>query len=352
MQKNIYLLHTLMLVSAYTMQAMDDDTYSDGTSTYGMALHHNTPAEYVGLEDAKLDMNDEAVAHAVRICSDPVQRLIEGLYKGTDPHRYGKINVDNSAKKPAYAQKFQNIIQGASCFADIPLSFYGEYHLARYEVARAVTQGFYNIEFANIATDYNDLPLWQHLIAHQDQIKKQYNIDIASHPIGFFHVTPPLCAVRSVEIAKLLVEAGKASIAQQKDEYVHNRGETPLHVACHDNRPSNILEYCVTQYPDGINSRDSKQNLPSHTLCREFCPSQALCTEESKQKCLSEGIAKLIILQKAGASFLLTNNDKKSPLDILKDRIAQKNQFNDTREVLSRFVPHVEKIMKEQSSKD
>lgn len=305
MQKNIYLLHTLMLISAYTMQAMDDDTYSDGTSTYGMALHHNTPAEYVGLEDAKLDMNDEAVAHAVRICIDPVQRLIEGLYKGTDPHRYGKINVDNSAKKPAYAQKFQNIIQGVSCFADIHLSFYGEYHLARYEIARAVTQGFYNVEFANIATDYNDLPLWQHLITHQDQIKNQHEIDIASHSIGFFGTTPPLCAVRSVEIAKLLVEKGKASIAKQKDNYYENRGESPLHAACRDNRPSNILEYYVTQYPDGVHSRDDKQNLPSHALCREFCHSKAPGDEKHKQKYLSEGIAKFTILQKQAQVFSL-----------------------------------------------
>lgn len=346
MQKNVYLLHTLMLVSAYTLSGMDDnDNYSFPANTYGMALPHNRPSEYVGLEDAKLDMNDEAVAHAVKFESDPVKRLIEGLYKGKDPHRYGKINIDNSDKKPAYAQQFQNIIEGKSCSDSIHICFYGQYHLTRYEVARAVTSGYYNVEFANVATDYNDLPLWQYLIAHQDQIKKQHEIDIASHPIGSFRTTPPLCAVKSLEIVKLLVETGKASIANQKDNSFERRGESPLHAACRDSRPSNILEYCVTQYPDGIHSRDNKENLPSHALCREFCYSEAPCDEEHKQKYLSEGIAKFTILQKAGDNFILMNKDKKSPLDILKDRIAKSNECNDAKKVLSRFVSHLTAIL-------
>ena|GEM_PF-1723632 len=227
----------------------------------------------------------------------------------TDPHRYGPL-----------ANTELNYVAAGSFLdhADEKLKNANEYPTIRNEIANTIKCGYYIRDFAKIAIEQNDLQLWEVLMAYREQIKNRYKIDLASARCTS-KKNPPLLDVISVEIAALLVEKGKASISQ----HIGDSGKTVIHRACYPDRDPKLLEYYVTQNPQGVYIKDHNNNTPLLTLCRKGFGANI------EPYCVDNDLKKLEILQKARSNFSVKNSDNQSALDIvleiLRDQTEKRN---------------------------
>jgi len=240
------------------------------------------------------------------------EKTLMALDSGTDPNRYGPLVISEPDHTDA------DLFISAINTYDNKLTHYTEYHATRNRIANAIKCDHYLRNFAKIATEKNDLPLWELLITQQQHIKRQHKIDVASARC-VNRENPPLYDAISVEIASLLVEKGKASISRQ----IGYSGETVIHRACYYDRHPDLLQYYLTKHPLGAHKADKNGNTPLHILCQSGFGATYFAAHYLKNV-----LAKLAILKKYSVNFFLKNGYEKSVLDILQDQMQGRHPKN------------------------
>jgi hypothetical protein len=244
------------------------------------------------------------------------------LSKGTDPNRYGPLSITQkiTSKDHKDACRFME--------SDADMLHYAAYHKNRDNIANAIMCGHYHEKFVRAAAIYDDLPLWEHLIAYRENIKKIHNLDILTN------VTSALWQAKSLEVVKLLVDKGRISIAKKYN------GESFISHACEHDYPPNILAYGLEKHPQGVDAPDRDDDTPLFTLCSVGCGASTFL--------LSTALEKLELLKNAGANFLHKNNKAESVLMIVEDQIKSKQEYPKLITALSIFAARIKEITQEQ----
>lgn len=246
-------------------------------------------------------MDMESIWHYSYINPKDESQKISEFEHGTDPNRYGTIFI------PAEITEAHHRLSSAR-MSDLQthrwnVKTISAYPENRHKIALAVMCKQYHPDFAYIATERNDLPLWKHLLQYRDQIKKILNVD---HDNDIF--TPPLYLTKRVEMLKFLVEEARASIPNNTDTDKKNA----VHYACHYDRSPNMLAYCIQQYPQGVHSKDTQGNTPLLTLCKS-----GFGETYAKDHYLEDTLDKFKRLKDAGAKLSDKDNLAHSALDII-----------------------------------
>ena len=74
-----------------------------------------------------------------------------------------------------------------------------------------------------------------------------------------------------LKVVNFLVQQYPDSL-KEKD----NQEKLPLHYACENNAPPQVLEFMVQQYPDSVMEKDKDDLLPLHYACDKDAPLQVL----------------------------------------------------------------------------
>jgi len=235
------------------------------------------------------------------------------LCHNRDPNRYGPLNIPATITDRDHNQatNFMRTIKSLN-------TNFQSYPSHRHAFANAIVCGHYHEKIVDLAASYNDLPLWQLLIAHQTNIKEKHNIDVATvvtDPL----FGPPLWQTKSLAIVRLLAEKGGASITQPY------KNESFISHICKRNYSPDILAYCLEKHPQGVNTPDKYTNTPLLSVCSfAFDP-----TNSGVEKSLLAALEKLDLLKKAGTNFLYRNHHGRSALDIVEDQIKEKQKDPD-----------------------
>lgn len=178
----------------------------------------------------------------------------------------------------------------------------------RNKIACAIMCGKYHQLFINAADIKMDYYAWEHLFKNRHQIKEKHNVDVLYQETSY-KLPNRLFRIDSLELFKLFASQDAIWI-KQHDESNGNI----FHSICRHRRSADTLEYCIAQFPDGVNATGINGFTPLQLLCYQTFES----SHYQRRQSLPDVFEKIALLRKAKANFALKGYGGGTALDIVK----------------------------------